>query len=141
MAKTLKANLLNTKIINVIRKFMIFDDLSPEGIKKLLVKDAEYERPVVKLSKYDAGEIVIKQGEFDCWSFWVVTGEYEVIQESNVVAAFTKPGQIFGEMSVLEGIPRTATVVSKTGGVCLCLDMCLKARNINYLYRRWNCLS
>jgi len=123
MAKNLKANLLSDQIINVLRKFMIFDDLSMGGIKKILSMDAEYESQIVKLCQYDAGEIVINEGDFDCWSFWVVKGVFDVIQNGKPIASFSKSGEIFGEMSVLEGIPRTASVVSTTRGVCLCIDM------------------
>ncbi|MCG8632653.1 MAG: cyclic nucleotide-binding domain-containing protein, partial [Desulfobacterales bacterium] len=123
MAKDLKTNLLNDQIINVIRKFMIFADLSTGEIRKLLSLESEYESRIAKLCSYKAGETVIKEGDFDCWSFWVVKGSYNVIQNGELVVNFAKPGEIFGEMSVLEGIPRTASVVSVTKGVCLCIDM------------------
>ncbi len=123
MAKDLKTNLLNEPIINVIRKFMIFADLSIDEIKKILSMEVEYESRIAKLCQYNAGETVINEGDFDCWSFWVIKGSYNVIQNGELVINFSKPGEIFGEMSVLEGIPRTASVVSVTKGVCLCIDM------------------
>jgi len=123
MAKNLKANLLSDQIINVLRKFMIFDDLSVGDIKKILSMDAEYESQIAKLCQYNAGETVINEGDFDCWSFWVVKGVFDVIQNGKPIASFSNSGEIFGEMSVLEGIPRTASVVSTTQGVCLCIDM------------------
>lgn len=123
MAKNLKANLLSDQIINVLRKFMIFDDLSASDIKKILSMDAKYESHIAKLCQYNAGEIVINEGDFDCWSFWVVKGVFDVIQNGKPIASFSNSGEIFGEMSVLEGIPRTASVVSASQGVCLCIDM------------------
>ena len=127
MAKQLKTNFIHEKIINILKKFMIFDSLSPEEIKQLLCLDRPmhtgYQARIAKLCKYDAGETVIQEGFFDCWSFWVVTGVFDVIQKGKRIVSFSKPGEIFGEMSVLEGIPRTASVICKTGGVCLCIDM------------------
>lgn len=127
MGKDLKANLISDKIIRVLKKFMIFDRLRPEEIKQLLrVEDdakKDYRNRIAKLRYYQSGESVIREGDFDCWTFWVVKGTYHVIQEGKTVVTFTKPGEIFGEMSVLEGIPRTASVVCKSGGVCLCIDM------------------
>jgi CRP/FNR family transcriptional regulator, cyclic AMP receptor protein len=127
VAKNLTADLLNEKTINLLNKFMIFDDLAPADIKKILsldsTKPAPYQSRIVKLCQYNAGETVIREGEFDCWSFWVVKGKFDVIQQKETIASFSNPGEIFGEMSVLEGIPRTASVVSATTGICLCLDM------------------
>ena len=130
MAKNLKANLVNEQIITILKKFMIFEDLSPTDIKKILRMDSKipnvdggYQNRIVKLCQYKARETVIREGEFDCWSFWVVKGVFDVIQNKEVIATFSNSGEIFGEMSVLEGIPRTASVVSVTPGVCLCIDM------------------
>ena len=124
MAKTLKTNLLDDHIINVLKKFMIFESLSPSQIKKIFEMESRgYRQPIAKICRYEAGEAVIREGEFDCWSFWVVKGEFEVIQGGQPVIRFSTPGEIFGEMSVLEGIPRTASVLSKTASVCLGIDM------------------
>jgi CRP-like cAMP-binding protein len=127
MVKTLKVNLLNKQTINILKKFMIFKDLIPADIKKILRMDSKiddsYQSRIIKLCEYKAGETVIREGEFDCWSFWVVKGHFNVIQNKEILATFSNSGEIFGEMSVLEGIPRTASVVSITSGVCLCIDM------------------
>ena len=127
MAKSLKTNLINKQIISILKKFMIFDDLTLSDIKKILSMDSNlddpYQNRIVKLCQYEKGETVIREGEFDCWSFWVVKGVFDVIQNKEVIATFSTSGEIFGEMSVMEGIPRTASVVSVTTGVCLCIDM------------------
>jgi len=127
MAKGVKQNLVSDKIINILKKFMIFDDLEEKDIKKILSMEAKsndsYQGRIAKLCQYKAGETVIREGEFDCWSFWVVKGVFDVIQNKESITTFSNPGEIFGEMSVMEGIPRTASVISVTNGVCLCIDM------------------
>lgn len=124
MVKTLKTNLLDDQIINVLKKFMIFEALSPGEVKKIFEMESKgYRHRIAKVCRYGAGEAVIREGEFDCWSFWVVKGGVDVFQDGKIVASFSKPGEVFGEMSVLEGIPRTASVISRNGGVCLCIDM------------------
>ncbi len=128
MPKELKTNLMSNTIINVIQKFMIFREIEKSKIQKILWANANsdkniYHKRIAKLCQYKKGEIVIKEGDFDSWSFWVVKGNFEVLQDGMVIANFTKPGEIFGEMSVYEGIPRTATIVAKTDGICLCIDM------------------
>ena len=135
MARNLKADLLSDKIIKILKKFMIFRDLSDGEIRELLAMDTAYDSKIAKLCQYDPGETVIREGEFDCWTFWVVKGAFEVVQNDETLIVFSKPGQIFGEMSVLEGLPRTATVISKSPGVCLCIDMSVTERIRNHRIR------
>lgn len=124
MARILKANLLDDNIINVLRKFMIFEDLNVDEIKKILKMESRgYQGQIARICQYDPGETVIQEGDFDCWSFWVIKGVFDVLQDGKPIAAFVNPGEIFGEMSVLEGIPRTASVISVSKSVCLCIDM------------------
>ncbi|MCK5163438.1 MAG: cyclic nucleotide-binding domain-containing protein [Desulfobacula sp.] len=135
MPKDLKTNLLSEKIISIMRKFMIFENIESHDIKTILNANPEsnegkYHKRIAKLCQYDKGEIVIKEGEFDSWSFWVIKGVFDVIQNGIPIATFADPGEIFGEMSVFEGIPRTASVVSITDGICLCIDMSI-IENLN----------
>jgi CRP-like cAMP-binding protein len=128
MPKDLMANLMSENIISIIKKFMIFKNIDTTDIRKILNIDTEsngdeYLKRIAKLCQYNKGETVIHEGAFDSWSFWVVKGVFNVIQNDDSIATFTKPGEIFGEMSVFEGIPRTASVVSLTKGICLCIDM------------------
>jgi len=124
MAKTLKTNLLDDQIITILKKFMIFKSLSTAQIRKIFEMESRgYRQPIAKIRQYEPGEAVIREGEFDCWSFWVVKGAFKVVQDGAAVVSFSSPGEIFGEMSVLEGIPRTASVLSMTKGVCLGIDM------------------
>ena len=91
MAKNLKTNLINKQIISILKKFMIFDDLTLSDIKKILSMDSNHDdqNRIVKLCQYKAGETVIREGEFDCWSFWVVKGVFDVIQNKEVIATFS----------------------------------------------------
>lgn len=129
MPKDLKTDLMSDSIIGIIKKFMIFKQIESHDIKKILNADPKsikngYHDRIAKLCQYDKDEVVIQEGDFDSWSFWVVKGVFDVIQGSVPIASFEKPGEIFGEMSVFEGIPRTASVVSRTqGGICLSMDM------------------
>ncbi len=127
MVKDLKTHLIDDKIVPVLRKFMIFDTLTPDEIREVLRLDSQphidYQDRIIRLKQYGSGEVVIREGDFDCWSYWVVKGVFDVRQGGQVIVSFHSPGEIFGEMSVLEGIPRTASVVCRDGGVCLCIDM------------------
>ena len=119
--------LIDDNIIRVIRKFMIFEDLTTQEIKALFATPASDEagagRRTATISGFRTGEAVIRAGAMGSRTYWVIRGGFEVIQEGARMAVFDKPGQIFGEMSVLEGIPRTASVRCVKGGICLAVDM------------------
>ena len=63
-----------------------------------------------KRSLYAAGERVVRQGESGSSMFVVVRGEVAVVLEGGQEVARIAPGGFFGEMSLLTGAPRTATV-------------------------------
>ena len=71
--------------------------------------------PYVRLLTYDPGEIVIREGDWGGnTSYIVVKGQPEVlIRDSggeDVKVSEIPPGRQFGEMAVLAGVPRSATV-------------------------------
>ncbi|SLM31613.1 hypothetical protein MTBBW1_400020 [Desulfamplus magnetovallimortis] len=124
MAKGLKKNLINDSTIELLSRFEILRNLSHEELKTLLRgKETSYEARIAKLIRFEPEETVIREGDFDSWSFWIVTGSYNIVIADTVIATLNVPGEIFGEMSVLDGIPRTASVVAVKEGICLGIDM------------------
>ncbi|MBF0376136.1 MAG: cyclic nucleotide-binding domain-containing protein [Desulfamplus sp.] len=124
MVKTIKKNLINDATIDLISKFEILKDLTKDELRKLLRgKETDYEVGIAKLIRYEPNEIVIREGDFDSWTFWIVKGVYKVIIGGAVITTLSTPGDIFGEMSVLEGLPRTASILSVDEGICLGVDM------------------
>ncbi len=61
----------------------------------------------------EVGAVLCRQGQVGHESFFVVDGEADVAIDGHVIAALA-PGSFFGEMSVLEGTPRVASVVART---------------------------
>lgn len=124
MAKGIKKNLINDTTIDLLSKFEILRELTKEELRKLLRgRETDYEAGIAKLIRYEPNEVVIREGDFDSWTFWIVKGIYKVIIGGSVITTISTPGDIFGEMSVLEGLPRTASVLSVEEGVCLGIDM------------------
>jgi CRP-like cAMP-binding protein len=56
-----------------------------------------------------AGEVVITEGQAGEGLFVVLAGEVEVLR-GGVAASTLGPGDVFGEMSLLDGVPASATV-------------------------------
>ena len=66
--------------------------------------------------RFGRGELIIKQGNDGCSMFVILSGELEVLvnkDEREMHVATLLPGEAFGEMCMLTGEARSATVVAK----------------------------
>lgn len=83
-----------------------------------------------------AGEIVFREGEAGREMFLVLTGEIEVLRRAkrgmDARIAMLGPGDWFGEMSILDMIPRSATAMV-VGPARL---MRISSHDLDALYRR-----
>lgn len=86
----------------------------------------------VVLHDYEAGQYIVTQGETGVGLFVVVSGEAEVVHVrtdgSKAVMNTLGPTDFFGELALLTGGPRTASVVAQEATSCLVLT-------------RWNFLA
>ena len=65
---------------------------------------------------YDAGETIIREGEPGEEFFLISDGEVDVIRADHEVARLG-PGDFFGEVALISGEPRNATVVGDRSAV------------------------
>ncbi|MDR0476667.1 MAG: Flp pilus assembly complex ATPase component TadA, partial [Desulfobulbaceae bacterium] len=61
---------------------------------------------------YEDGEIIIREGNSGCEFFKLIDGSLAVIKGRKTIAKLTEPGEYFGEMAVISGGKRKASVVS-----------------------------
>ena len=72
---------------------------------------------------FGAGEVIVRQGDTGRSLFVVHRGEVVVrLEPEGREVARTQPGGIFGEMSLLTGDPRTATVAAARDTVVFEID-------------------
>ena len=64
--------------------------------------------------------VIARQGEIGTGLFVVVTGAVRVVRDGEELARLG-PGDFFGEMSVIDGLPRVAGVVTTEPTRCLAL--------------------
>ncbi|NLP04984.1 cyclic nucleotide-binding domain-containing protein [Candidatus Fermentibacteria bacterium] len=70
-----------------------------------------------ELRKVSAGEILVRQGEASSEFHVVLSGNLRVVDQrtgEDFFLARLLPGDVFGEMSFLDGSPRSATVVAES---------------------------
>jgi CRP-like cAMP-binding protein len=69
---------------------------------------------------FPAGHVIARQGEIGTGFFVIVEGRVRVVRDGTVVARLG-PGEFFGELSVLDRMPRNATVAAEEPTSCLAL--------------------
>jgi CRP/FNR family transcriptional regulator, cyclic AMP receptor protein len=88
----------------------LFHGLDAAALAALAAAGVEVEFP--------AGRTIARQGEIGTGLFVVETGSVHVVRDGRVIAHLG-PGDFFGELSVLDGGPRIAAVVTDEPTVCL----------------------
>ena len=69
---------------------------------------------------FPAGHVIARQGEIGTGFFVVIKGRVRVVRDGSVIATLG-PGEFFGELSVLDRMPRNAMVAAETATSCLAL--------------------
>jgi CRP/FNR family transcriptional regulator, cyclic AMP receptor protein len=95
-----------------LAKVPIFSDLTPRELRRLLRSTEEY--------SYPEGAVFVKEGARSEQLFVILEGSARVIRRGRTVARI-RAGDFFGEISLLDGQPRTATVIAETPVRCLVL--------------------
>ena len=69
---------------------------------------------------FPADQVIARQGEIGSGFFLIVDGAVRVVRDGEELARLG-PGDFFGEMSVIDGLPRVAQVVATADTRCLAL--------------------
>ena len=131
-----KENANPDAVLEAIKKIEIVSELLEEKNKNNLKMIAEGKvsggkqiGPYARLLTYAPGEVIMSQGDWGGNTFYFsVDGELHVFVadesgEKKKVGA-VEQGSLFGEMSILAGVPRNATIVaSSEGGEVTILEM------------------
>jgi len=104
-------------IYDFLRKVPLFADL-PQG-------DLERLCEVIQEISLPAGQVLFSQGSPGDRAYVVKAGELEIIKNLNgrrVLLAVRKSGDVIGEMSLVEDVPRSATVRARTDSQLYAID-------------------
>ena len=93
------------KLDAVIASVPLFDSLSKRHVKKIA--------SLTSTEEYDAGATVIQEGEPGDSFYVTITREANHVAGSKTLHRLI-PGDHFGEISLLDGRPRSASVVAET---------------------------
>ncbi len=116
--KTSDARSFSSSKLSVLRKHPIFCDLEPEALDQLCryAKHVTFKRGALIASKGDPGNNL----------FAVISGTVKISISSpdgrNAILNLIGPGEIFGEIAVLDGAPRSADATANTNCEIFIID-------------------
>jgi len=103
--------------LETLKKIPLFTGLSDADFNRLCEMSAE-----IKLA---AGELLFKEGTPGRKAFVIETGQLEVLKSSldrDVLLAVRGPGEIIGEVALLDEAPRMASVKARTDSVLIAIE-------------------
>ena len=84
-----------------------------------------------KIKKYSAGEIIIEEGSYDNWVYFLVAGNVSILKNGEEIDTLRHTGDIFGEMCVIDGKARSASIQAIDDVTCLATDVSFMDRLYN----------
>jgi len=75
-----------------------------------------------KIRQYADGECIIEEGELDPWLFVLLSGTVALQKQGVDIGEIGDMGEVMGEMSLIDGTPRSTTIRSRGPVTCLALD-------------------
>jgi CRP/FNR family transcriptional regulator, cyclic AMP receptor protein len=100
--------------VDALREVPLFADLSTRDLKRLAGSMSEM--------SYATGDTVVSQGKGGVGFFVILDGRAKVSQDGEDRAALG-PGDYFGEMALIDGDDRTATVTADGDLRCAAMNM------------------
>lgn len=91
--------------------FSSFHDRHINGLTKLC-----------KIKEYEPEAIVFAEGEFDNHIYFLLSGKVNIVKQGIVVCTLRRTGDMFGEMGIIDGKPRSASVHTSVRTSCLKMD-------------------
>jgi CRP-like cAMP-binding protein len=76
---------------------------------------------IAQESDFEAGQLIITQGTPGQAFYMILSGRVEIIRDGRSLGAYG-PGDFFGEMSLLDNAPRSATIRALDPTRCLMLS-------------------
>lgn len=91
--------------VDFLKKVPLFSNLSQRHLKEI-AKHADQ-------IQVEAGRVLVQEGKTGWESIFIVEGKARVEKNEKVIRQLSR-GDFFGEISLIDGGPRTATVIAET---------------------------
>lgn len=76
-----------------------------------------------KIERYTPNTLIIKEGQYDNHVYFLVSGRLGIQKNGETIAYLQRKGDIFGEMGIIDGSPRSASIRAIDASLCLVVDI------------------
>lgn len=102
-------------LFETLRKVPFLHSYADRFLRKIL--------ELSKLRRYQEGEAITRQGEYDIWLYVILSGEVRVVKNEEEIARLDALGGTFGELAMIDGEARSASVyAAQPNTTCLAID-------------------
>ena len=105
----------NSELIDKLKQIPVLELLSDADLQELL--------QMAKLKQFEPGETILREGDHDNWIFYLVTGKAKIVKDGKELVTLRRIGDVFGEMGIIGGTVRSASVEAIDQTVCLATDI------------------
>jgi CRP-like cAMP-binding protein len=105
----------NGEIIKALRKIPKLQAFDKKDLRKIL--------SCSQILKYEPGEAISREDEFDQRIYFIVSGKVRVTRNGVEIKVLARTGDVFGEMRLLSLAARTSSVSAVDETVCLVTDV------------------
>ncbi len=101
-------------LIDSLKKIPFLESYEDNLLKNIL--------QLSKIRRYTPNEVITHQGDYDCWLYVILKGEVRIVRNEKEIARLDAQGGTFGELAVIDGEARSASVYAVTDTACLAID-------------------
>ncbi len=113
----------NADIIQKLRQIPVLESFEEKDLQELL--------RLAKIWRFQPGELILTEGTHNTWLFYLVSGKVRVLKSGKELVVMQRIGDIFGEMGVIDGSVRSASVYAIDETICLATDIKLLDKQID----------
>ena len=101
-------------LIDTLKKVPFLEPHEDKFLKQIL--------QLSKIRMYSPNEVITHQGDYYCWLYVILKGEVKIIRNEEEIARLDAQMGTFGELAVIDGEARSASVYAVTDTTCLAID-------------------
>ena len=105
----------NEAIIKKLQQIPVLRSMEKEHLQKLL--------DLSEIREFSPGDQILEEGHYDHLIYYLISGKAKIVKGDKELAIIRRTGDVFGEMGVIDGSARSASVFAVDNTVCLCTDM------------------
>jgi len=106
---------VNPELLRKLKELPAFKFFEKKDIFKILKYSS--------VKNYEPGELIILEGSFDDRVYFLISGSVVVEKQGERLQELQRIGEIFGEMCIIDGTARSASIRATSETTCLVTDV------------------